>query len=92
MERTTLPFPRQKTRPPDNIALVLYLVMEVNVWIAVAETGNVGHLCVGELQESIPLIVFHVHNVKHRLNVLDIQRKGEKDRGGEHERDTKIEG
>ena len=50
-----------------------HLKGEVDVGVAVAEPGHVLHLSLIELQESVAVGVLHVHDVKHRLDVLQAQ-------------------
>jgi hypothetical protein len=46
----------------------------------VAKSGNVRHLCVGEAEELVPVLVLHLHDVEHALHPLlhapldDLQR------------------
>ena len=50
---------------------VLNVVCKLNVGVAVTEPCDIGHLRLGQLQNGIPLLVFHLHDVKDRLVTLN---------------------
>ena len=43
----------------------LHFVGEFDIRISVAEAGDVRHLSVTELEERIPVIILHLHDVEH---------------------------
>ena len=52
----------------------LNFVGEFNIGISVAESSNVGHLGVGELQQRVTVVIFHFHDVEHLIQDMKIHK------------------
>ena len=55
---------------PVNAVLVLHVIGEVNAGVVVTESSHILHLILTQCKQDIPLLIFHVHDIKHGLNAL----------------------
>ena len=55
---------------PGDFLFVLNFKRQFDVWIAVAEAGDVCHLDLIQLQQPITIVILHLHYVKDAVDFL----------------------
>lgn len=65
---------------PADAVLIHNFVRQLNVRVAVTETGHVCHLAVRQLKQCVPFFILHLHDVENTLHSLQqaFRDQGEK--------------
>lgn len=65
---------------PADAVLVHHFVRQLNIRVAVTEAGHIRHLAVRQLQQCVPLLILHLHDIENTLHSLQQAFSGQWER------------